>query len=169
MVAVIAYAVKSSLSQSISIVGENLVDIEFPNPNTSPIYLKPITYLYIASLIFMYTELELNKERIKRLPDWAISSSKFIAFLIAVTFFFELAYNLVYWSGELAAQAVLGHLNPDAIVNYFPEAAHPWNVVFASKLWTVFLITGVYVFYYLSKIQDSRAKAAIAISPASRT
>jgi hypothetical protein len=156
MAIVLGYAVISSLTQNITIVGQNFVDVEFPPPSISPIYLKPITYLYISSLVFVYTMLELNKEKIRRLPDWVINVSRFFAFLVMVVFFFELAYNLVFWGGEIAAQAVLGHLNPDIIVNPFPELTHPWNVVFASKLWTVFLIAGAYVFYFLGKIQSSK-------------
>jgi hypothetical protein len=156
MAIVLGYALISSLTQNITIVGENFVDVEFPPPSISPIYLKPITYLYVASLVFIYTTLELYRERIRNLPDWVVSVSRFFAFMVMVVFFFELAYNLVFWGGEIAAQAVLGHLNPDVIVNPFPELTHPWNVVFASKLWTVFLLAGAYVYYFLGKVQSSK-------------
>lgn len=153
---VVGYALYSILTQGLGIIGQNLVTVEFPPPSVSPLYMKPITYLYFASLVLLYTGLELNRERIKRTPSHIISLSKFFCFFVAVVFFFELAYNLVFWGGEIAAGAVLGHLDPDTILNPFPELQHPVNVVFAAKLFTVFLISGVYGFYFLTGIEKSK-------------
>jgi hypothetical protein len=156
IVAVLSYAVYSLLTQGIGVIGSNLVDVEFPPPSISPIYAKPITILYAASLAFMYAELELIRGRAGRVSFGALRVFKFFAFFAASIAFFELAYNLIFWSGELAAQAVLGHLNPDTIANPFPDLQHPINVVFASKTAAAVLIAGVYIFYYISKIQDTK-------------
>jgi hypothetical protein len=156
MMAVLVYTVYTLVTQGIGVIGANLVDVEFPPPSVFPIYAKPITILYVAVLVFMYSELELIKERAARVSDGALSVYKFLAFFSTVIAFFELAYNLIFWSGEIAAQAVLGHLNPDAISNPYPDLTHPINVVFASKIAAVVFIVGVYVFYYISKIQDAR-------------
>lgn len=168
IVAVLGYAAFSIITQDPSVVGATLVNVEFPPPSISPIYMKPITYLYFASLVFMYTALELNKERIRKLPDSAISLVKLAAFVLAATFFFELAYNLVFWGGQIAYQSIIGHLNPDAVINSFPNPKTPWNVVFASKLWTVFLITGTYVFYYMTRVESYRTNQALRQAVASK-
>jgi len=154
MMAVLVYTVVSLLTQGIGVIGSNLVDVEFPPPSIFPIYAKPITILYASVLVFMYSELELIRDRAARVSDGALQFYKFWAFFSAAIAFFELAYNLIFWSGGLAAQAILGHLNPDAISNPYPDLIHPINVVFASKIAAVFFIAGVYVFYYISKIQD---------------
>ena len=156
MMAVLAYAFVSLITQGIGVIGANLVDVEFPPPSVFPIYAKPITILYAAVLVFMFSELELIRERAARVSDGALRVYKFLAFFSATISFFELAYNLIFWSGGLAAQAILGHLNPDAISNPYPDLIHPINVVFASKIAAVFFIAGIYVFYYISKIQDAR-------------
>jgi hypothetical protein len=155
IVVVLGYAVYSLLTQGIGVIGSNLVDLEFPPPSISPVYAKPITILYAASLAFMYAELELIRGRAGRVSFGALRVFKFLAFFAASIAFFELAYNLIFWSAELAAQAVLGHLNPDTIANPFPDLKHPINVVFASKTAAAVLIAGVYVFYYISRIQDA--------------
>lgn len=160
VVVIMVYWLVTVLTQGIGVIGSSLVDVEIPPPSLFPIYAKPITLLYAASLTFMYSELELIRERALKLANGTVQVFKFLAFFAASIAFFELAYNLIFWSGELAAQAVLGHLNPDTIANPFPDLAHPINVVFASKLAAVALIAGVYIFYYLSKIQDWKAKAA---------
>lgn len=161
IVAILVYALVSLLTQGIGVVGSSLVEVEVPPPSIFPIYAKPITLLYFFSLTFMYTELELVRDRALKLPDGAVHFFKFVAFAAAAVAFFELAYNLIFWSGVLAAQAVLGHLSPDTIANPFPDLKHPINVVFASKLAAVVLIAGVYTFYYFSRIQDSRAQGAV--------
>jgi len=156
MMAILAYTIVSLFTQGIGVIGANLVDVEFPPPSVFPIYAKPITILYAAVLVFMFSELELIRDRAARVSDGALSVYKFFAFFSATISFFELAYNLIFWSGGLAAQAILGHLNPDAIANPYPDLIHPINVVFASKIAAVFFIAGIYVFYYISKIQDMR-------------
>jgi hypothetical protein len=159
IVSVLTFATVSLVTQGIGIVGSNLVEVEFPPPSISPIYAKPITWLYAASLVFMYSELELVKEKVAKLQYGTLEVCKFVAFFAAGIAFFELAYNLIFWGGELAAQAVLGHLNPDTIANPFPDLKHPINVVFASKVSAWVLIAGVYIFHYVSKIKDERTIA----------
>jgi len=68
---VLWYAALSSLTEKLSTVGSNLVNVEFPPPSIFPLYLKPITWLYIGSLMLLYSEMELNKERIRRFPPAA--------------------------------------------------------------------------------------------------
>jgi len=156
MMAILAYTVFTLVVYGVGVIGSNLVDVEFPPPSMFPVYAKPITILYVAVLVFMYTELELIGDRAQRVSPGALQTYKFFAFFSAAIAFFELAYNLIFWSGGIAAQAVLGHLNPDAIANPYPDLIHPINVVFATKIAAVFLIVGVYVFWYISKIQDAQ-------------
>jgi hypothetical protein len=163
---VVAYTIYSIATQGLGIIGQSLVNVEFPPPSLFPVYLKPITYLYFACLVLLYTGLELNKERISRWPPLAINLSKFFCFFVAIVFFFELAYNLVFWGGEIGAGAILGHLNPDDIANPFPELQHPVNVVFAAKLCAVFLIAGIYGYYFLANIDKSKNSAPPAAFPA---
>ena len=156
IVVILGYAIVSLITEGIGVVGSSLVEVEFPPPSLFPIYLKPITLLYACCLVFMYSELELVRDRVRRLPDGAVHVIKFLAFFAAAIAFFELAYNLIFWGGVLAAQAVLGHLSPDTIANPFPDLTHPINVVFATKVAAAVLIASVYLFYYLSKVQDSK-------------
>ena len=165
IMAVVWYAALSSLTQKLSQVGFNLVNVEWPPSSISPLYLKPITYLYVASLTFMYAELELNKERIRTLPDSIKTLSKFIGFLVAVVFFYEICYNFVLWSGEIAAAAIEGNLNPDLLANKFPALTEPWNLVFVTKLWSVFCIAGVYVFWFFNRLEDTVAGRSASTKP----
>lgn len=152
----LVYALYSLLTQGIGVIGSSLVEVELPPPSLSPIYAKPITLLYIGSLLLLYTGLELGRDRVSRLPDGGIQLLKLAAFGVGAVAFFELAYNLVFWTGVLSAQAVLGHLNPDTIANPFPDLTHPINVVFASKTAAAALLGAAYSFYFLSQVQNTK-------------
>ena len=151
---VVWYTVLSSLTQRLSVVGSNLVNVEWPPSSISPFNLQPITYLYVASLAFLYAEFELNKKRIMVLPGSVKSLSKFVGFLVAVVCFYEICYNFVLWGGEIAAATIEGNLNPYYLVNSFPALAIPWNLVFATKLWTVLCIAGLYVFMFFNRLEN---------------
>lgn len=156
IVAVVWYAALSSLTETLPQVGFALVNVEFPPPSISPVYMKPITYLYIASLAFLFSELELNKTRIVKFPPWAKNLCKFFAFMVAAVFFYEICYNFVLWGGEIAAALVFGQVTPDILANKYPALKEPWNLVFATKLWGVFFIAGIYSFWYFSRLERER-------------
>ena len=157
IVAILGYATYSLLTQGIGVVGSSLVDVEFPPPSLFPVYAKPITLLYVCCLVFMYSELELVRDRAVKLQDGTIHVLRFLSFAVGAVAVFELAYNLIFWGGVLAAQAVLGHLSPDTIANPFPDLTHPINAVFATKVAAAVMIAAVYAFYYLTRVQDSKA------------
>ena len=86
---VVVFAILSSLTQRLDIVGYNLVNVEWPPSNLFPLYLKPITWLYMGALAFMYSELELNKDKISKY----MISEKGIQFLAAYYSFEDFAQS----------------------------------------------------------------------------
>jgi hypothetical protein len=156
VIVVVIYGVVTSFTHYTGGLGANLVNIEFPSPSFSPVYFKPITILYIAVALLVYSSLELGKERIRALSAPVKTFVKVFSFIVAVVFFFELAYNLVYWTGQIAAESIKGVLNPDLISNPFPSPTYQINVVFASRLWAVFMIAGIYVFHFMNKLEREK-------------
>ncbi len=153
LIAILVYAVLASLTEPVSVIGQNLVNFEFPSPSISPIYFKPITILYIAAGLLLYSGMELLKERIRALSAAKKSLIKAFSFIVAVVFLFEVGYNFVFWSGQIAAESIRGTLKPDLIANPFPNLANPINVLFASRLFSLFTIAGIYVFYFMTKLE----------------
>lgn len=153
VVTVLAYGIYTSLTQGVRVFGLSFVDTEFPPPGLFPVYFKPVTYLYVASLTLVYTSLELYREQIRRLPSSVKTLIKLVSFVVAVTFFFEVLFNLVFWAGQIAAESVQGNLNPDTIFNPFPNPANASNIVFTTRLWAIFLIAGAYTFYYVTRLE----------------
>jgi hypothetical protein len=157
VVLVLIYALLDSLSNPPGGVGADLVNVEVPSPSLSPIFFKPITIFYIAAALLLYSALELNRDRIGALSMAKKTAIKAFAFIVAVIFVFEVGYNFVYWAGQIAAESVKGSLNPDLISNPFPSLIYPINVVFASRLFVFFTVAGVYVFYYMTKLEGSKS------------
>ncbi len=156
IVIIAAFGVIDALRHPNEGVGSGLVNFEFPSPDVSPVYFKPITILYIAGALFMYSGLELNRGRIASFsPAWKTLIKAF-AFIVAAVFAYEVSYNFVFWSGQIAADSIRGTLNPDVIANPFPHLANPVNVVFASRLFALFLICGLYVFYFMTKLEPGK-------------
>jgi hypothetical protein len=154
MLVVITYGVAETLSNPTSPIGSSFVDVEFPSPYVSPVYFKPITILYIAAGLLLYSSLELAKEQLRSLSTAKKTLIKAFCFIVAVTFVYEIGYNFSFWSGQIAAESIRGTLEPDLISNPFPNLQTPINVVFASRLFVLFTIAGLYAFYFMSKLDN---------------
>jgi hypothetical protein len=157
VILILIYAFLDASSSTPGGVGADLVNVEVPPPSISPIFLKPITIFYVAAALLLYSSLELNKERIGRISLAKKTGIKTLGFITAVICVFEVGYNFVYWAGQIAAESIEGSLKPDLISNPFPSLIYPINVVFASRLFVFFTIAGIYVFYYMSRLDAAKA------------
>jgi len=138
----------------VEIVGQTFVDVEFPPIHIFPIfYMKPITWLTSAILLLTYSTLELTKERIARFSEFKIGLIKLLSFLIGSLALYEVLFNFTLWSGLISADATLGKLNPDVIINPYPNPKIPWNITFSTKIYFSLTIVSLYIFYYISRIR----------------
>ena len=149
------YGVVASLIQGVEVVGLALVNIEFPPINVFPImYWKPVTWLYVALVTLFISSLELQKERIAKITPSTRSISKIICFVLGCMALYEVFFNFTLWSGLIAADAILGRLNPDVIINPFPNPESPWSVVFATKMFVVLAIVSFYFLFCINRLED---------------
>ncbi len=149
------YGIVASIIQGSEVVGFAYVATEFPPPEVFPIfYAKPITWLFASALLLFYSTLELNKKLIMGFPKIFLEATKIFAFLIFGISLYEIYFNFTLWGGFIAADAILGKLNPDLIINPFPNPETPWSVVFATKIFLLLAILTIYYIYSLSKFQS---------------
>jgi hypothetical protein len=150
-----AYGVTMSLIQGTEVVGQTFVDVEFPPIHFFPFfYMKPISWLFAAILCLAYCTLELKKDAIHRGSHFVKSVAKIACFMIGSLAGYEVLFNFTLWGGLIAANATLGHLNPDIMVNPFPNPNIPWNIVFATKLYLAATIVSVYCFIFLNGLDS---------------
>jgi hypothetical protein len=147
------YGVVMSTLLNVEVVGQTLVTVEFPPIHVFPIfYMKPISWLSFAIVSLVYCGLELGEERIKALSPFKKELARFVAFAIGCMAVYEVLFNFTLWSGLIASDAMLGRLNPDIIVNPFPNPEIPWSIVFATKMYLVTTIIAFYSFYFITKL-----------------
>ena len=143
----------AEISGHIEVVGAVLVDVEFPSPAIFPIYAKPVSYLMIAALALTYSGFELAKPHMLHFTRAQISFIKLIAFVGIALAAYEVFYNFAIWTAEIATNSLLGSLNPVVEINQLPNPKTPWNLVFATKLSTLVLAIGLYVFYVVRQVE----------------
>ena len=153
IVLISSYAISAEIAGHSDIVGAVLVDVEVPSPAVFPIYAKPVSYLMIAALAFTYSGFELAKPQMEKFTRSQISFIKLLAFVGMALAAYEVFYNFAIWTAEIATNSLLGSLNPDVIINQFPNPKTPWNLVFATKLSTTILAVTLYVFYTVRQIE----------------
>jgi hypothetical protein len=149
----VSYGIIASIIQGVEVVGQTFVEVEFPPIHIFPFfYAKPISWLFLAIVLQVFSVLELYKEKFTQISEFKINLLKVTLFIIISLSLYEVLFNFTLWSGLMSADALLGKLNPDIIINPFPNPEIPWNIVFATKLYLSALITSGYFFYFLSKI-----------------
>ncbi len=148
-----SYGIVAEITGHIDIVGAVLVDVEFPPASVFPIYAKPVSYLMIAVLALTYSGFELARPHMLHFTKSHISFIKLLAFVGIALAAYEVFYNFAFWTAEIATNSLLGSLNPDVLINQFPNPKTPWNLVFATKLSTTVLAVGLYVFYVVRQVE----------------
>lgn len=117
-----------------SIIGDALVNtpngtpMEFPPTNISPIYLKPVTIMFITSVIFAFSFFSLIQRRLDRVPRTVRALLLLISVAVLAISSYETLFNFVIWGSSM-----LSHGDPDTIVNAYPVSSVKVNLVFATK------------------------------------
>ncbi len=154
IISTIIYGLLAAAILGINVVGETLVTFEFPPISVFPLfYSKPVTWLAAAILALYFSTLELNFEKISAWPKPFRDFLRFCSFFVGAMAFYEVLFNFTLWSGLIAHDSIIGELNVDVIKNPFPNPKAPWNIVFATKLFTIIMINALYSFYFLQRIE----------------
>jgi hypothetical protein len=135
-----------------TIVGDNLVNsatgtpLEFPPPSLSPIYIKPVTVLYVSTIIFVFSLTSLLEETIMRASRTYLNIGLLVFFLVSSISFYEIFFNFSLWDAIMVQQIhSSGTLNPDAATNVYPLGGYAINLVFATKVFTSIFISSAFV------------------------
>jgi hypothetical protein len=156
LLTITSYGIVASVLGHINVVGETLVDVEVPSPQVFPLYAKPISFLMVAALGFTYSGFELVKPTMRGFTKTQVSFLKLIAFVGLVLAAYEVLYNFAIWTAEISTASLLGALNPDVLLNQFPNPKTPWNLVFATKLSVTVFAAALYSFFVIRNFEKSR-------------
>jgi hypothetical protein len=153
-----SYSIVASFMGHVDIVGANLVDVQIPAQGI--ISAKPVSILMAAGLALTFAGLELARPVMLKFSSTAYSYLKLLIFAGTALCAYEVFYNFSIWIAQLSTASLVGLLNPDILVNSFPNPQAPWNLVFATKLTTLILAVGIYAFYYIRTLEQEKASLA---------
>lgn len=145
------YGIIESLIQGIDVIGLSYVTIEFPPLWLFGIGAKPVSWLFVTGIALLYSTLELHTKRIMNFSKPKYALLKMFAFVVFGISLYEIFFNFTLWSGLIAADAVYENLNPDTIINPFPNPNTPWSVVFSTKMFVMLTILSGYYLYFLAQ------------------
>jgi hypothetical protein len=150
-----SYSIVASVMGHIDVVGATLVNVQIPSQNDA-LSVKPISILMAAALGLTYSGLELARPAMLKYSNAIYSYLKMFIFTGTALCAYEVLYNFAIWIAQLSAASIAGILNPDIVVNSFPNPSIPWNLVFATKLTTTMLAAGLYSFYFVRSLEKEK-------------
>jgi hypothetical protein len=151
MASITFYAIYVSIGEYLQtgriVVGEVLVDTEFPFPGLA----KLVTYLMIVSVVGWYCVVRLGGDKVKSIPKWLKSILQLVVLAIAIVALYEFVYNFIVWNSLITADAIKGVMNFDGVNVPYPNPETPWNLVFATKMSLAAFLISAHRFYTMSK------------------
>jgi hypothetical protein len=149
-----AYGVATSAlyaSGSIPVIGQNMVNVEFP----LPYFAQPITYLSVASVTFFYSGLRLWQNKVAQWSQVRLASLQLLAIVVAFASAYEVLYNFMLWGSYFSVQVLYNNVaaNPNFLSSPGPT---PWNLVFATKMFSSLCLISGYSVYFLRKVHQVR-------------
>ncbi|MHB1868832.1 MAG: hypothetical protein ACYCPP_07795 [Nitrososphaerales archaeon] len=128
-----------------NIVGDSLVNNangspeEFPPTNLSPFYVKPVTIMYLAGVMFAFCFFALISDPISKISRRLRTILLLVSLFCLAVSAYETLFNFVLWGSLLVT-----HPNPDTIVNAYPVSSFRINLVFATKSFVALLFVSYF-------------------------
>jgi hypothetical protein len=151
MLSITIYALALSLAEYLStgriVIGEVLVDTEFPITGLA----KLVTYLMIVTVVGWYCVTKIGGDKARRLPKSLKAIFQLIVLAIAITALYEFIYNFAVWNSFITVDMTNGLLRLDDINVPYPDPKTPWNLVFATKMSLAAFVISAHGFYVISR------------------
>jgi hypothetical protein len=128
-----------------NIVGDQLVNTRTGAPleigeGFSPIYVKPVTLLFVAGVVFSYCFFALALGLITKFVP---KSLRYLLLIISVTLLamglYEVLFNFTLWGALMTSG-----LSPNNLVNKYPLASLKINLDYATKTTVLWCITAFF-------------------------
>ncbi len=154
ILATITYGVATSAlyaSGSIPVIGQNMINVSWPLPYLA----QPVDYLSVASVIFFYTAIRLWQNKVAQWSHLELASLQLVAIVVAFASAYEIMYNFMLWGSYFSVQVLTDSVtaNPNFIVS---PGSTPWNLVFATKVFSSLFVISGYTVYFLRKVHQVR-------------
>ncbi len=132
-------------------IGLALTEIEFP----FPYFAKPITYLGVAVVAFIYSTLQIYRRKIESFSGTTRNFLVLSSFSLSFLFIYEVFYNFSVWNALITADAISGIVRIDELEIAYPNPGIPWNLVFATKLFSAVSAVSLYALYFFLHLPET--------------
>jgi len=136
-----------------SVYGEQFILDEY-----SPILFiqfKPMTLIFIFGFLFYAFLIQHLEVRIASLSRDIRVFLFAVSFLVVAGSLYELFFNFTLWG---ALMSTTGAVNPDILVNRFPNPRTAVSIVYASKLVALIFAVSAYSMYFLHRLDRAPAR-----------
>jgi|Deesub1362B_J571_1020462.scaffolds.fasta_scaffold00003_461 hypothetical protein len=146
-----------TVKKMIEPVGYYMVNYEI-NIIPDLLYLKPITLTVFIIALGYLSGLEVVDRSNRKFSRFSITiiviGSLFFTFLSL----YEVLFNFMLWGSLISSLAENGNItaNIDLLSNYFPNPDRPWNLVFATKVFTLLFFVSIATLIYGFRWKDKK-------------
>jgi len=131
-------------------IGLALTNIEIP----FPYFAKPITYLSVAVVSFIYATLQLYRRTIESFSDTTKSALLLLSLSLSFLATYEVLYNFSIWNALITADVIAGSVRIDDLEIAYPNPQTPWNLVFATKIFSSVAAASLYALYFFLHLRE---------------
>ena len=131
-------------------VGLALTEIEIP----FPYFAKPITYLSVAVVSFVYATLQIYRRKIESFSKTTKSALLLLSLSLSFLASYEVLYNFSIWNALITADAIAGIVRIDNLEIAYPNPQTPWNLVFATKIFSAVTGASLYSLYFFLHLRE---------------
>ena len=141
LVAIVAFYITNPRS----VVGDALVNtangtpMEFPPPSISRYYVKPVTIMFVAGVVFSFCFFSLVSRSLTRVPRSVRALLMLLSIAVLAVSSYETLFNFAIWGSSLVT-----HADPDTVVNSYPINSVKVNLVFATKSFVALLFVSYF-------------------------
>jgi hypothetical protein len=122
------------------------------------LYFKPITITVFLLALGYLAGLEVVDRSDRRFSRGGIAIITVGALFFTFLSLYEVLFNFMLWGSLISSLAVDGNVsyNIDFLSNYFPNPNRPWNLVFATKTFTLLFFISIATVIYGFRWKDRK-------------
>ena len=136
------------------VMGEVLVNTHVPFEG----FANLTTWLSFACVISWYCVSRIGWKKTVGLQSYRMALLQLMLLGFAVICLYEVLWSFTVLNAEITAQMVIDGTTPDIdrlIVDY-PDPDRPWNLIFATKIWSVGFLISAHAFYLSTRPRKSK-------------
>lgn len=136
------------------VMGEAIHNTVIPFEN----FARVSTWIFFSTIIGWYcvSRIGWKKTAENKIVGWRMALLQLMLLGFAIITLYEVLYNFTVLNAKIAAGIIEGQVpDIDKLSIAYPDAARPWNLVFATKIFLAAFIISAHAFYLSTRPRKS--------------